>query len=123
MKDTDALRPLISAEEIIPIGNDVLIYDLFFGEQITNAGVIILDDDKKDRGIHPRWAKVYAVGPKNNSEIKPEQWVLIEHGRWSRGFDLPSGITVRRADPKALLMVSDVDPNPKNACFVRESIT
>lgn len=104
-------RPLIKAEEIIPLHKDVLVYDMYFGEKKTTAGIIILDDNKKDRGIHPRWAKVYAVGSKQ-VDVKKDDWVLIEHGRWSRGIDLEEqGITLRRVDPKCILGISENEPN------------
>jgi len=41
-----------------------------------------MDDNGKDRGIRPRWAKVHAVGHKV-TDIKPGQWVLVEHGQWT----------------------------------------
>ena len=39
-------------------GNNVLVTDMHFGEQVTEGGIIIADDDGKTRGIYPRWAKV-----------------------------------------------------------------
>ena len=107
---------------IIPIKNNILVYDMYFGEQVTKSGIIMMDDNLTDRGIHPRWAKVYAVGPTCKLDVKPEQWILIEHGRWSRGIDLHDidpdieyGKTiVRQVDPKACLMVTDTDPEPKS---------
>jgi hypothetical protein len=112
--------------KIQPLNQDVLVYDMYFGEQTTLAGIIILDDDKTDRGIHPRWAKVYAVGPKNNTDLKPGHWVLIPHGRWSRGIDLseidPSVESyrtfVRRVDPKSILGYSETNPTPEIGSFV-----
>jgi co-chaperonin GroES (HSP10) len=122
--DATPLKPVISGSEIIPLRKDVLVQDLYFGEQITAAGLVILDDDQKDGGIHPRWAKVYAVGP-DNKDVEVGQWVLIEHGRWSRGFDLDTGdsfITVRRVDPKGILGISSTNPEPEKACMVRDSV-
>jgi co-chaperonin GroES (HSP10) len=107
---------------IQPLNKDILVYDMYFGEQKTSQGIIIIDDDKTDRGIHPRWAKIYAVGPKNNDGLENDNWVLIEHGRWSRGIDLSEldssmeyGKTVvRRVDPKSILGYSVINPEPKN---------
>lgn len=113
----DEIPPIISAKEIIPIHNDILVQDLYFGEQITSAGIVLIDDDKKSRGIHPRWAKVYAVGHENHDVI-PGQWVLIEHGRWTRGIQLKEqNIIIRKVDPKCILGVSNTDELAKNSCF------
>jgi hypothetical protein len=113
----DEIRPIISAKEIIPLHKDVLVYDMYFGETVTSSGIIVLDDDKKERGIHPRWAKVYAVGSEQKDIIK-DQWILIEHGRWSRGIDIEDlNITVRRVDPKAILGTSDTNPEPEKWTF------
>ena len=111
---------------ITPLKDDILVYDMYFGEQKTTMGIIILDDDKTDRGIHSRWAKVYAVGEKSNSDIKPGYWALIEHGRWSRGIDLneidPSmeanKTVVRRVDPKAILLYTEKNMDPSNDSMV-----
>jgi len=45
------------------IGNRVLVSDMYFGEQTTASGLIISTDDGKERGIYPRWGKVYSKGP------------------------------------------------------------
>jgi co-chaperonin GroES (HSP10) len=111
------IPPIISAKEIIPLHKDVLIQDLYFGEQITPMGIVLIDDDKKSRGIHARWAKVYAVGH-DNHDLIPGQWVLVEHGRWSRGVQLKEqNIVIRRADPKAILGYSNSDELAKISCF------
>jgi co-chaperonin GroES (HSP10) len=109
-----------------PLNQDILVYDMYFGEQVTKSGVILLDDDKTDRGIHPRWAKVYAVGPKNRTPLKPGDWILVEHGRWTRGIDMneidpnidPFQTIIRRVDPKAILGYSETNPNPEVGSFV-----
>jgi co-chaperonin GroES (HSP10) len=114
------VRPIISAQEIIPLHKDVLIQDMYFGEQITESGIVIIDDDKQTRGIHPRWAKVYAVGPENR-DVKAGDWILIEHGRWSRGFDLlEQGITIRRVDPKAIMGIDPTGELVDKSCFVSD---
>lgn len=117
MQEKDSIRPVISGS-VRPLHDDVLVYDMYFGEQVTNSGIIIMDDDKTDQGIHPRWAKIYAVGPGADPDLTPDLWILIDHGRWSRGFDLEGVGTIRRADPKAILMYSDVDPDSENNAVV-----
>jgi co-chaperonin GroES (HSP10) len=71
-------------EDIRPIKNKILVTDLESGEQVLSSGIILPDDDVTNRGIRPRWAKVVAVGPDCKS-VRPGQYVLIEHGRWTRG--------------------------------------
>ena len=98
---------------IRPIRDHVIVEDMHFGEQKTNTGIIIVDDDGKDFGIKPRWAKVYAVGPEQ-SDVKVGEYVLVEHGRWTRGFDLEredgTTFTIRRIDTDCILMSSDEKP-------------
>lgn len=80
-----------------------------FDQKFTNGGIILLSDDKKLEGIHPRWARVYAVGPEQK-EIRVGQWVCVAHGRWTRGLnieDSESEKVIRRIDPKDILLISD----------------
>ena len=44
--------------------NNIIVRHIDKGEQVTKGGIIIADDDGKDRGIKPRWAQVYRVGKK-----------------------------------------------------------
>ena len=98
---------------IKPIRNKVLVTNIEQGSKMTRGGIIVPDDDGKERGIRPRWAEVYAVG-EDVKDIKPGQWILISHGRWSRGVDVTdedAKITVRQVDyPDAVMLVSDSDP-------------
>jgi co-chaperonin GroES (HSP10) len=99
-----------------PIHNKVIVTDLQHGEQTTKSGLIILDDsttDAGDRGIKPRWAKVYATGPEQK-DVKVGDWILLEHGRWSLGQDLDiegeDKLRIWLADHEAILAVSDALP-------------
>lgn len=78
---------LLNADNINPVGDRVIVVDLEFGEKKTKSGIIISDDDGKSVGIHPRWAKVFKVGPKQ-SELKAGDYILLEHGRWTRGISV-----------------------------------
>ena len=78
---------LLSGDTINPIGDRVLVVDLEFGEKKTKSGIIISDDDGKSAGIHPRWAKVFKIGPKQ-TELKVGDYILLEHGRWTRGVSV-----------------------------------
>ena len=104
--------------QIVPLHADILVEDMFFGEVKTASGIIITDDDMKDRGIHNRWAKIYAIGHQNKSDLEIGDWILIEHGRWSRAMKV-DGIdtTVRKVDPKAILLKSKSNPEAKNWFF------
>ena len=97
-----------------PIHDHVLVTDLYFGEQKTKGGIIIRDDNGTARGVYPRWAKVFAKGPANKEEYEVGDYILIEHGRWTRKLDLDINgeeITLHRVDTDAILAVSNEKPN------------
>jgi co-chaperonin GroES (HSP10) len=98
---------------IRPLDKKVLVCDMEFGMEKSAGGIVLPSDDGKSTGIHPRWAKVYAVGP-NQQEVKVGEWILLEHGRWSRGINYrtPEGddIVIRLADNNAILMSADEKP-------------
>jgi co-chaperonin GroES (HSP10) len=77
--------------KLTPIKDHVIVTDMFFGEQKTKSGLIIKDDDGTTRGIYPRWGRVHAKGPENNEDYQVGDWVLVEHGRWTRAFDVDDG--------------------------------
>ena len=98
--------------KIKPLKKRVLVSDMHFGDVKTKAGVILLDDDGKADGTHPRWAKVYAVGP-DQQDVHIGEWVLVAHGRWTRHITLeqPQGdIDVRMIDENDILLTSDQEP-------------
>jgi co-chaperonin GroES (HSP10) len=95
------------------VGNRVLVTDMYFGEQKTKGGIIINDDDGKTRGIYPRWAKVYSKGPDNKDDYEIGQWILIEHGRWTRAMLIDDGHSekeVRMVEAESILAYSDEKP-------------
>jgi co-chaperonin GroES (HSP10) len=103
------------AGKITPICDNVLITDMEFGER--KLGMIVLpSDDGKSEGVRHRWGRVWAVGP-DQKDIEVGNWILLEHGRWSRGITVAdedgTEIIVRRADTNAILMVSDGKPDEK----------
>lgn len=103
----------MTVKRIRPILDHVLVQDMDFGEQKTKNGIIIVDDDGKLHGIKPRWGKVYAVGPKQE-DVKEGDWVLVEHGRWTRGVELETengdSINLRRIEPKSIMLKSSDKP-------------
>jgi hypothetical protein len=73
---------------------------------------VLLNDNGKSTGIRPRWGQVYAVGP-DQQDVRVGQWVCVAHGRWTRGIEVEDETgkkTLRRVDPKDLLIVSDEEP-------------
>ena len=95
-------------------GDNVLVTDMHFGEQVTKSGIIIADDDGTTRGIYPRWARVYDKGPENKDEFKVGDWILIMHGRWTRGVAVETSdgkIEIRKVDLSSILATSTEKPN------------
>lgn len=92
--------------------DSVLVQDMNFQGRQLQSGIVLLSDDGKSSGIRPRWAQVYAVGP-DQIMVRPGQWICVAHGRWTRGIEIQddAGIkTIRRIDPRDILLVSDQDP-------------
>ena len=102
----------VKVENIQALNDHVLVADMNFGARTTSSGIHLLGDDMRTAGIRPRWAQVYAVGPKQ-SDITVGQWILITHGRWTRGVDIEDQTgtrTIRRIDTNDILLVSDTQP-------------
>src|SRR6056300_1848396 len=98
--------------DITPLKKRVLVSDMHFGETKTKGGIILTDDDGSESGIHPRWAKVYAIGDQQE-DVTVGQWVMVSHGRWSRGFKVKKNdveLEVRMIDENDILLVSDEEP-------------
>jgi co-chaperonin GroES (HSP10) len=103
----------IRRHQLQPLKDSVIVSEMVFDARITTSGIIIPNDNGKSTGIRPRWGQVYAVGPEQ-LDVKPGQWICIEHGRWTRGIDVEDEngkITLRRVDPKDIMMMSDDKPN------------
>lgn len=97
-----------------PVQNRVIVSDMHFGEQVTKGGIIISNDDGTTRGIYPRWGKVYAKGSKNTDDYNIGDWILIEHGRWTRGITVDDGDgekVLRMVEAESVLAVSEEKPN------------
>lgn len=69
------------------LSDRIVVTDMYFGEQKTQSGLVISNDDGKTRGIHPRWARVHDIGESVNCGFTVGDWILIEHGRWTRKFE------------------------------------
>lgn len=92
----------------------VLIHNIEQGDRRTRAGIIVTDDNGKERGIRERWAQIYAVGP-DIDEARSGDWCLVKHGRWSRAvpFESDHGIVeLRQVDwPDGILVVTSDKPS------------
>jgi hypothetical protein len=102
----------IQVDNLRTLKDHVLVADMNFKERKLSSGIYLLNDDGRGAGIRPRWARVYATGPEQ-SDITVGQWILVAHGRWTRGVtieDQSGEVTIRRVDPNDILLVSDTDP-------------
>ena len=101
--------------DLTAVGNRVLVSDMYFGEQKTKGGIILGDDDGNVRGIYPRWGKVHSKGPRNKDPYEVGQWILIEHGRWTRGVTMTNEgedeIVLRMVESESVLAYSDEKPD------------
>jgi len=99
---------------LLPLYDKILVSDMEFGMEKTASGIYFLSDDGKSAGIHPRWARVFAVGP-DQKDVQVGEWVCVEHGRWTRGInyqtDTGEEIVIRMVDNKAIMMSADEKPN------------
>ena len=99
-----------------PIKDRVLVTDMDFGEQKTKGGILIAGDDGNVRGVYPRWGKVFAKGPDNKDEFAVGQWILVEHGRWTRGLSMQDNddsdeYVVRMVEAESILAFADEKPD------------
>jgi co-chaperonin GroES (HSP10) len=108
----------IQQDQIQALHDNILVADMEFDTRITQSGLILANDNGTTLGIRPRWGRVYAVGPKQ-TEIRVGQWIMVAHGRWTRGIDIEDGQTehkrtIRKIDPKDILLVSDRNDCPQD---------
>jgi co-chaperonin GroES (HSP10) len=103
---------MLDISHIRPLKGKVLVHNIESGARLTRGGIILPDDNGKESGIRDRWCQVYAVGPDIN-DVQVGDWVLVKHGRWSRGIDINDSngkTTIRQIDwPEAVLLVSDTN--------------
>jgi co-chaperonin GroES (HSP10) len=103
----------IDRDQLNPLNNSVIVSDMVFDERLSTGGIILVNDNGKSTGIRPRWGRVYAVGP-DQHDIKIGTWICVEHGRWTRGIEIEDETgkqTLRRVDPKDIMMESDELPD------------
>jgi hypothetical protein len=109
----------LKKHQIQAIKKDVIVTDMIFDIRLSTGGLILLNDNGKSTGIRPRWGRVYAVGP-DQHDVHVGQWICVDHGRWTRGLDIEdeSGKrTIRKIDPKDILLVSNSEEMPNDQTF------
>jgi co-chaperonin GroES (HSP10) len=90
----------------------VIVCDMDFGEMVTSGGIVVQSDNAKAHGIKPRWAKVYCIGPEQ-TDVNVGDWILIEHGRWTRAMHINDGereLKAHRVDVNAIMAMSNEKP-------------
>ena len=103
----------IKINRIRAIRDHIIVTEMNFKERFTSTGLYIPSDDMKSTGIRPRWAQVYAIGPEQ-MDISVGQYILISHGRWTRGIKIDDGTgekIIRKVDNKDILLISDEPVN------------
>ena len=108
----------IPRDKIKALHDNVLVSDMEFDTRITQAGLILPNDNGTTLGIRPRWGRVYAVGHEQQ-DVRVGDWILVAHGRWTRGLDIEDGETehrrtIRKIDPNDILMVSEGPDRPQD---------
>ena len=107
----------IRQEQIKALHDNVIVSDMEFDTRITQSGLILPNDNGTTLGIRPRWGRVYAVGP-DQHDVTVGQWICVDHGRWTRGLDIEDETgkhTIRKIDPKDILLVSDSEEMPQDS--------
>jgi hypothetical protein len=84
------------------------------GSRTTAGGIILQDDNGKQEGIRPRWAKVWKIAS-DIKDVEVGQWILVEHGRWTMTItvkdDSGNDFKFQKIDPAGIMLVSDNEPN------------
>lgn len=83
------------------------------GERVTKSGIFLPKEGFNEQAIHPRWCKVYKVGPEVDL-VSENQWLYVEHGRWTHAIDVKDEngepLKVWVIDPEGIMVVSDDKP-------------
>ena len=100
-------------QRLRPLDNTVIVEDMSFTGRQLSSGIVLLNDNGTTAGIRPRWGRVYATGP-NQRDVTVGQWICVAHGRWTRGVEIEDDDgprTIRKVDPKDILLVSNEQPD------------
>ena len=103
----------VKIDQLIPLHDHIIVADMSFGERKSRGGIVLRDDNMKTEGVRPRWGQVYAIGP-DQTDIKVGDWILVEHGRWTRGAKIINSagqeLLIMRVDNKAIIAQSAEKP-------------
>jgi len=100
-------------QRLRPLDNTVIVEEMEFSGRQLSSGIVLLNDNGTTAGIRPRWGKIYAIGP-NQHDVTVGQWICVAHGRWTRGVEIEDDAgtrTIRKVDPKDILLVSNEQPD------------
>ena len=108
----------LTQQQIKALHDNVIVSDMEFDTRITQSGLILPNDNGTTLGIRPRWGRVYAVG-QDQRDVQVGQWILVAHGRWTRGVDIDDGSgetkrTIRKIDPNDILLIADSQERPQD---------
>jgi hypothetical protein len=110
----------VKAKTFRPTKGKIFVTEMDEGVHMTAGGIILSDDMGKEAGIRPRWGRVAIVADDVES-VAAGEWVLVEHGRWTKRIPLEIGeadpMDVWMVDPDAILMVSDEDHSHTRITF------
>ena len=110
--------------EVVPLDDDILAMEMETGLHKMASGIILPDDNGKNRGIRPRWCKIFKIG-KNVTEVQEGDMALVEHGRWTYRhlveIENEDGSTreihLQKIDPKGIYGTMNVNDFDKNDLF------
>lgn len=108
--ESNGVIGILKEDGLFPTHDNIVCTDADLGDQTTSAGIIIKSNVKESQGITSRWMRVHKVGPEQEL-VSPDQWVLVEYGRWTEGFAVDGIDECYRVDPSGLLAVSDEKPD------------
>jgi co-chaperonin GroES (HSP10) len=107
--ESNGVIGILKEDGLFATQDNIVCTDADLGDQTTSAGIIIKSNVKESQGITSRWMRVHKVGPEQEL-VSPDQWVLVEYGRWTEGFAIDGHDECYRVDPLGLLAVSDEKP-------------
>ncbi len=81
-----------------------------FGDRKTAGGVIVVENDGTTEAIRPRWFEVMFTGPEQK-DVNPGEYVLVAHGRWSRGVDFENEKVYFLDNDEMLAVQTDMPSN------------
>jgi len=104
-----------------PLSGKVFVEDIQRGERMIGR-IILGNDDGKNHGVRSRWAKIHAVA-NDITHVKVGEYVLLKHGRWTRGIKIDDEREVFMIDfPEGVLLVSDEIPEDWEHTFSVDTI-